>query len=58
MFFCGYESRKIIEDEEIKNDVVSKYPYRKWVDENILPLSKIPTQEIEHPKKKHLVKQD
>ena len=42
MFLVDMKAGRIIEDEEIKNDVVSKHPYRKWVDENILPLSKIP----------------
>ena len=42
MFLVDMKAGRIIEDEEIKNDIVSKYPYRKWVDDNILPLSKIP----------------
>ncbi|MDB4007554.1 glutamate synthase large subunit, partial [Flavobacteriaceae bacterium] len=33
---------RIIEDDEIKNIVVSKHPYRKWINENILPLKDIP----------------
>ena len=33
---------KNIEDEEVKTEVTSKYPYEKWVKDNILPLSKIP----------------
>jgi glutamate synthase (ferredoxin) len=33
---------RIIEDEEIKNSIVSKHPYRKWVNDNVLPLKDVP----------------
>jgi glutamate synthase (ferredoxin) len=32
----------IIEDDEIKNAIVTKRPYRKWLDENLLHLSQVP----------------
>jgi glutamate synthase (ferredoxin) len=42
MFLVDMNEGRIIEDEEIKNEVVKKFPYRKWVKHNILPLSNIP----------------
>ena len=42
MFLVDMSAGRIIEDEEIKKEIVSKHPYRKWVKDNVLPLSKIP----------------
>jgi len=42
MFLVDMNEGRIIEDEEIKNLIVSKHPYRKWIKENTLPLIKVP----------------
>ena len=42
MFLVDMNKGRIIEDEEIKNLIVSKHPYRKWIKENSLPLIKVP----------------
>ncbi|WP_395064537.1 glutamate synthase large subunit [Flavobacterium sp.] len=42
MFLVDMNQGRIIEDDEIKNAIVSKRSYRKWLNENLLPLSKIP----------------
>ena len=42
MFLVDMKEGRIVEDDEIKKIIVNKHPYRKWLDENILPLSKIP----------------
>ena len=42
MFLVDMKAGRIIEDEEIKNEIVTKKPYRKWVNENILHLGEIP----------------
>ena len=42
MFLVDMNQGRIIKDEEVKSEVTSKYPYQKWVKDNILPLSKIP----------------
>ncbi len=42
MFLVDMNQGKIIEDEEVKNEVTKKHPYRKWLNENLLPLSKVP----------------
>ena len=41
MFLVDMNAGRIIEDEEIKNSVVTKRPYRKWLNENLLHLSQI-----------------
>jgi glutamate synthase (NADPH/NADH) large chain len=42
MFLVDMNEGRIIEDEEVKNSVVSKHPYKKWLDENLLHLAQIP----------------
>ena len=42
MFSVDMNEGRIIEDNEIKSQIISKYPYRKWIDENILHLKDIP----------------
>ena len=42
MFLVDMNAGRIIEDEEIKREIVSKYPYKKWVKEHTLPLADIP----------------
>ena len=42
MFLVDMSEGRIIEDEEIKNSIVSKHPYRKWVNDNVLPLKDVP----------------
>ena len=52
MFLVNMNEGRIVEDDEIKNSIVKKYPYRKWVKSNILPLSKIPYRVKKSPKEK------
>jgi glutamate synthase (NADPH/NADH) large chain len=42
MFLVDMNEGRIIEDDEVKNSVVTKRPYKKWLDENLLQLAKIP----------------
>ncbi len=42
IFLVDMNQGRILEDEEIKVQIATKKPYRKWVDENLLPLAKIP----------------
>ena len=42
MFLVNMDAGRIVNDDEIKEEIVSKYPYQKWLNQNILPLSKIP----------------
>ena len=42
LFLVDMNAGRIIKDEEVKEVITSKYPYRKWLDEHLLPLAKIP----------------
>ena len=42
MFLVDMNEGRIIEDEEIKNKITSKYPYREWLNDNLLSLSDVP----------------
>ncbi|SHJ16664.1 glutamate synthase (NADH) large subunit [Mesonia phycicola] len=41
MFLVDMVKGRIIEDEEVKYEVVTKRPYREWLNNNLLPLSNI-----------------
>ncbi|MCF6213478.1 MAG: glutamate synthase large subunit [Flavobacteriaceae bacterium] len=49
MFLVDMNEGRIIEDDEIKNTIISKYPYKSWVSKNTLPLSKVPYNDFEMP---------
>jgi len=42
MFLVDMNAGKIIEDEEIKKAIISKKPYRKWLNKHLLPLADVP----------------
>ena len=42
MFLVDMNAGRIIEDDEIKNAIVSKHPYRSWLQKHTLPLAKVP----------------
>ena len=42
MFLVDMNEGRIIEDEEVKKAIVTKRPYKEWLDANLLPLSKVP----------------
>ena len=50
MFLVDMNKGRIIKDEEIKEDIVSKRPYKKWLDKNLVHLADIPAKKgpIEH----------
>ncbi len=49
MFLIDMNEGRIIEDDEIKNAIVTKHPYKKWIDENLLQLAKIPYSDNQIP---------
>ncbi len=49
MFLVDMNAGRIIEDEEIKSDIISKYPYKKWVSKHVLPLAKVPYTNYQCP---------
>jgi len=42
MFLVDMNEGRIIEDEEVKSKIVAERPYKKWLEENLLPLSNVP----------------
>ena len=42
MFLVNMDDGRIIEDDEIKKEITTRRPYKKWLDENLLPLKEIP----------------
>lgn len=44
MFLVDMNQGRIINDEEIKEDIVSQYPYKQWLDKNLVHLADIPAK--------------
>ncbi|MDY0779820.1 glutamate synthase large subunit [Tenacibaculum sp. IB213877] len=42
IFLVDMIEGRIIEDQEVKNKIISKYPYKDWVQKNTLPLAEVP----------------
>ncbi|SCX98177.1 glutamate synthase (NADH) large subunit [Nonlabens sp. Hel1_33_55] len=42
MFLVNMKEGRIVNDDEIKNAIAAKHPYRKWLDENLVHLRDIP----------------
>ncbi|GIR26308.1 MAG: hypothetical protein CM15mP40_09160 [Alphaproteobacteria bacterium] len=40
MFLVDMDDGRIVQDEEIKKLITSKRPYKKWIDESLIPLKK------------------
>ena len=45
MFLVDMNEGRIVNDEEVKESIVSKYPYRKWLDDKLIYLKDIPYNE-------------
>ena len=43
MFILDLKQGRIVEDEEVKKEIATKKPYRKWVNDNMINLSHLPT---------------
>ncbi|MEO5340916.1 MAG: glutamate synthase large subunit [Magnetococcus sp. MYC-9] len=42
MFVIDLQQGRIIDDGEIKAEIVARQPYRQWVEENLIPLDALP----------------
>ncbi|WP_298545733.1 glutamate synthase large subunit [uncultured Aquimarina sp.] len=42
MFLVNMDEGRIVNDEEIKEEIAAKHPYRKWIDDNLVHLKDIP----------------
>ncbi len=43
MFILDLEQGRIVEDEEAKKEIVSRKPYRQWVNENMIKMTHLPS---------------
>ena len=43
MLLIDLEEGRIIDDAEVKGDLVDKRPWKRWVDDNLVPLESLPT---------------
>ncbi len=43
MFILDLKQGRIVDDEEVKKEIASRKPYRKWVNDNMINLSHLPT---------------
>ncbi len=46
MFLVNMEEGRIVADEEIKQGIVNEYPYREWLDRNLVDLASLPEPKI------------
>ncbi|WP_410603957.1 glutamate synthase large subunit [Amycolatopsis sp. lyj-90] len=49
MFLVDTAAGRIVEDEEIKNQLATEHPYDEWVEDGLLPLEGLPEREREIP---------
>jgi len=42
MFIIDLNKKRIVSDDEVKNEIVKKQPYRQWVEENMFKLGDLP----------------
>ncbi len=43
MFLLDLKQGKILDDEEVKKEIVTRKPYRQWITENMLKMNHLPT---------------
>jgi glutamate synthase domain-containing protein 2/glutamate synthase domain-containing protein 1/glutamate synthase domain-containing protein 3 len=48
IFLIDMQQGRIIDDREIKSELVDKRPWRKWLDEQMVELDKLPTPDYVH----------
>ncbi len=42
MFLVDTDEGRILEDNEVKNEIVNRWPYRKWLDRNVFTFEELP----------------
>jgi glutamate synthase (NADPH) large chain len=48
IFLVDMKQGRIVDDNEIKRELVDKRPWKKWLDENLIPLDDLPTPNNVH----------
>jgi glutamate synthase (ferredoxin) len=49
MFLVDMNEGRVIEDDEIKNNIISQHPYKDWVTKYTLPLAEVPYTNNKRP---------
>ena len=49
MFLVDTEEGRILEDEEVKHDIVTRWPYRRWLDRNTFQFDQLPEAKQPQP---------
>ncbi|MFO0593988.1 MAG: glutamate synthase large subunit [Myxococcaceae bacterium] len=45
MFLVDTQEGRILEDADVKNEIVTRWPYRKWLDRNVFTFDELPAAE-------------
>ena len=48
MLIIDLSKKRIVDDEEVKNEIINRHPYKKWVEENLVKLDSLPDPEFIH----------
>ncbi|HET6246536.1 MAG TPA: glutamate synthase large subunit [Tepidisphaeraceae bacterium] len=48
IFFVDMKQGRIVDDREIKGELVDRRPWRRWIEENLIELDKLPTPSNVH----------
>ena len=48
MLIIDLSKQRIVDDEEVKNEIINRHPYKKWVEENLVKLDSLPDPEFIH----------
>ncbi|MFZ5446840.1 MAG: glutamate synthase large subunit [Myxococcota bacterium] len=49
MFLVDTDEGRILEDAEVKNEIVNRWPYRKWLERNVFTFEELPDAEPPAP---------
>jgi glutamate synthase (NADPH) large chain len=49
IFLVDTSKGRIVDDEEIKRELASQHPYRRWLDENLIRIDDLPKARAEQP---------
>ena len=53
MLLIDTHEGRIIEDDEVKQKIAEEHPYRKWLDDNLLPIENLPPPSAAEPRMDH-----
>lgn len=48
MFLIDLEKKRIVDDEEVKEEIIKSKPYKEWLDKNIIRMNELPDPDFVH----------